>query len=119
MGKRVSRGRFLSDFSPQCGGAAAAGTSPPKDDGRGDKDRGVSSDDYADNDGKGKVTQHRTAKEKQAHDRDERDCAGKDRAAERLVNAFVHDLLDRAATSAGQAFSNPVVNDDGVVNGVT
>src|SRR5436305_9424600 len=62
MGKRVRRGRFLSDFSPQRSGAAAAGASPPKDDGRGDKYRGVGSDCHADNNGKGKVTQHRAPK---------------------------------------------------------
>ena len=118
MGKRVRRGRFFSDFSPQRSGAAAAGASPPKDDGRGDKDRGVGSDYNADNNGKGKVTQHCAPEEKQAKNRDERHRAGKNCAAKCLIDTFVHDLLDRAATSAGQAFSDSVVNDDGVVDGV-
>jgi len=119
MGKRVRRGRFLSDFSPQRSGAAAAGASPPKDDGRGDKYRGVGSDCHADNNGKGKVTQHRAPEEKQAKNRDERHRACKNCAAKCLVDAFVHDLLDCAPTSTGQAFSDSVVNDDGVVDGVS
>ena len=118
MGERIGRRRFLSDFSPQGSGAAAAGASPPKDNGRSNKDRGVSPDYHANNNGKGKVAQHRAAEEKQTKNRDQRNRACKNRAAKRLVDTFVHDLLDCAATAAGKTFSDPVVNDNGVVNGV-
>src|SRR5204863_5850611 len=99
-------------------GPTAAGESPPKADRRGDKDRGVDSDCRADNDGEGKVTQHRAPEEKQAKNRDERHLACKNCAAKCLVDALVHDLLDCAPTSTGQAFSDSVVNDNGVVDGV-
>src|SRR5207248_6723514 len=118
VGKRVGRGRFLSDCPPQGSGAAAAGASPPEDNGRSNEDRGVSSDYHANNNGKGKVAQHRAAEEKQTKNRDEGHRACKNRAAKRLVDTFVHDLLDCTATTAGETFSDPVVDDNGVVDGV-
>ena len=118
MGERIGRRRFLSDFSPQRSSAPAAGASPPKDNGGGDKDRRVSPDYHANNNGKGKIAQHRAAEEKQTKNRDERHRACKNRAAKRLVDTFVHDLLDCTATAAGKTFSDPVVNNDGVVDGV-
>ena len=36
-----------------------------------------------------------------------------------MVDAVVHDLLDRAAFAASEAFANSVVDDDRVVNGIT
>src|SRR5437879_12001172 len=46
-------------------------------------------------------------------------CARQNRAAQRLVNAGVHNLLAGAPPTASQAFAYPVVNDDGVVNRIT
>src|SRR5438045_9303310 len=119
MGKRVRRGRSLSDFSPQRSGAAAAGASPPKDDGRGDKYRGVGSDCHADNNGEGKVTQHRAPEEKQAKNRYERHRACKNSAATCLVDAPGHDLLHCASTSTRLAFSASVLNYAGAIAGLT
>src|SRR5438132_11806686 len=112
MGERIGRRRFLSDFSPQRSSAAAAGASPPKDNGGGDKDRRVSPDYHANNNGKGKIAQHRAAEEKQTKNRDERHRARKTRAAKRLVDTFVRDLLDCTATAAGKTFSHPGAHTD-------
>src|SRR5439155_4702784 len=49
----------------------------------------------------------------------QRHRARKDGAAERLVDAGVPNLLDRASPPASQAFAYAVVNDDRVVNGIT
>src|SRR5207237_8415233 len=118
MGERIGRRRFLSDFSPQRSRAAAAYASTPKENGGGDKDRRVSPDYHANNNGKGKIAQHRAAEEKQTKNRDERHRACKNRAAKRLVDTFVHDLLECTATTPGETFSDPVVHDNGVVHGV-
>src|SRR5205814_7941853 len=50
--------------------------------------------------------------------RNQRDRAGENGPAQRLVDAFIHDLFDRAFAPTGQAFANSIVNNDGVVNGV-
>src|SRR5437667_11979251 len=56
LGERICRsGCFFRDFAAQGRLSPAAGARPPQDDGRGDKDRRVSADDHADDDGEGKV----------------------------------------------------------------
>src|SRR5437764_15432427 len=117
MSKRVRRGRFLSDFSPQRSGAAAASASPPKDDGRGDKYRGVGSDCHADNNGKGKVTQHRATEEQQAKNQGERHRTCRHGGPKRLVDTFIPDLLGCATTAACQALAHSVVTGIGAVDG--
>ena len=116
LGKRIGCGRFFGDFAPQGRSAAAAGARPPQHDRRGDKDRGVGSDHHADNDGEREVAQHRAAEEKQAKNRDKRHGACKNGSAQRLVDALVHDFLDRPAPAAGQAFPNSIVNDNRIVD---
>ena len=55
-------------------------------------------------------------KEEQTENRDQRDGAGQDGPAERLIDALVHDLFDRAAPPAGQTFTDSIVDDDRVVD---
>jgi hypothetical protein len=78
--KWICRARLLSDFAPQ-NARTAASARPPENDGRSDKDRGISSDHHADDNSKGKVAQNRAAEEKEAKNRDERHRAGKNCAA--------------------------------------
>src|SRR6266567_1650001 len=119
LGKRIRCRRGFFGYLPtERNGAASSRAGPPQHNRRGDKDRGISPDNHADNNGKGKVAQHWATEEKQAKNRDQRHRAGKNRATERLVNTFVHDLLDRTTASTGQAFPDPVVDDNGVVNRV-
>src|SRR6266513_1889769 len=49
---------------------------------------------------------------------EQRDSAGKNSPAQRLIDAFVHDLFNRTFAAAGQPFANPIVNNDGIVNGI-
>ena len=75
-------------------------------------------DNYANDDCQREIPQHRAAKEKQAQDRNERHSACKNGSAQRLVDARVHDFVDGPAPPAGQTLPDPVVNDDGIVNGI-
>src|SRR5437773_7881666 len=119
---KLARGRrlglFGSDFALEAGFAPAAGAGPPQDNGRGDEDRGVGPDDYSDDDGQGEIAQDRAAEQEQTQNRDQRDGAGKDSPAQRLIDAFVHDLFDRTFAAAGQTFADPIVNNDSIVNGI-
>src|SRR4030095_11781666 len=118
-GKRIGRSRFFGDPAPQGGTTPAAGTRPPQHNRRGNKDGGVSTDNYANNDCQREIPQHRAAKEKQAKNRDKRHGTCKNGSAQRLVDARIHDFLDTPTPPAGQAFPDPIVNDDRIVNGIT
>src|SRR6266700_8176613 len=119
---KLARGRglglFGSDFALEAGFAPAAGASPPQDNGRGNEDGGVGPDGYPDDDSQGEIAQDRAAEQEQTQNRDQRDRAGKDRPAQRLIDAFVHDLFDRTFAAAGQTFANPIVNNDSIVDGI-
>ena len=118
LGKRIGCCGFFGDLAPQGRSAAAAGPRPPEHNRRGDKDGGVSADNYANNDGEREIPQHRAAKEKQAKNRDKRHRACKNRATQRLVDARVHNFLDGPPPSAGETFPDPVVNDNRIINGI-
>ena len=119
---KLARGRrlglFGSDFALEAGFAPAASAGPPQDNRRGNENGGVGPDDYSDDDGQGEIAQDRAAEQEQTQNRDQRDGAGKDSPAQRLIDAFVHDLFDRTFAAAGQTFADPIVNNDSVVNGI-
>src|SRR4051794_26224403 len=102
----VRRRGLLDDLLAQAARAAATCPGPPQNDRRSDKDRGVGSDDHADDNRERKVVQDRAAEKEQAEDRNERDRAGQEGPAQRLVDACVHDLFDTAALAAGQTFTD-------------
>src|SRR5205807_4894312 len=97
-------------FCPATTSSVAAGARPPQDDRRSNEDRRVGADHDTDDDRQRKIAKHSTAKEEQTENWNQRDGAGQDRPAQRLVDARVHDLFDRASSSAGETFTNPVVN---------
>src|SRR5436305_15104738 len=81
LGSKLARGRrfglFGNDFALESGFAPTAGAGPPKHNRRGDKDRGIGPDDYANDDREREIPQHGAAKEEQAQNRNQRDGAGK------------------------------------------
>ena len=117
---RLARGCRLgllgSDFALQAGFAPAAGAGPPQHDRRGNEDGRVGPDHDADDDREREITQDGAAEEEQTQNRDQRDGAGKDSPAQRLVDALVHDLFDRTFAPAGQTFADPIVDNDSIVN---
>ena len=98
--RRLTRGRrpgsLGSNLALQGNLAPAPGSGPPKHDRRCDEDGGIRPDDDTNDDREREIPQHCAAKEEQAQNRNQRDGAGKDGAAKRLIDAFVHDLFDRA-----------------------
>src|SRR5260370_5208902 len=115
-GQRVGGCRLLRHFPTQSARALAPGASPPENDWRRDEDGGISSDYDPDDDREREIAQDSAAKQEQTENRDERDRAGQNGAAQRLIDAGVHNLFDSAAPSAGQTFSNAVVYHDRVVD---
>src|SRR5206468_3531826 len=115
-GQRIRGCRLLRDFPAQSAGAFAASPCPPEHDGRGNEDRRISPDHDADDDCQREVPQDCAAEQEQTQNRNQSDRARQNCAAQRLIDARVHDLFDRAAPSAGQTFTDSIVNDDGVVD---
>src|SRR5262249_43177067 len=95
LGERVRSGSgFFGDFAPERDRTAAARTGPPQYNWRSDKDRRVSSHHDTDDDGQSKITQHGPAEEEQTTNRYQSATTGQKRAAQRLIDTIVHDLLD-------------------------
>ncbi len=98
--------------------AATLAVAPPKHDRRGDEDRREGADDDADEDDDAEITQAGTAEEGEDGHTDQGGSRGQQGAGQGGVDRLVHDLFHRTATDE-QRLTDPVEDDDGVVDGVT
>ena len=85
----------------------------------GDEDGGISAQDHADGDRHGELKHGRITQEQEHNHRSQSGRAGEERAAQGLADSLIHQLTDRAGTTALNGFTDTVKDHDGVIDRVT
>ena len=93
-GQRIGGGWLLSDLFSERTRAFTPCAGPPKHDRRGDKDRGIRSHHDAHDNRQREISQDGASKQEQTQNWNERDGASQNGAAQRLIDARIHDLFD-------------------------
>ena len=106
----------LFDFGAEISALMAA---PPEDDWGGDEDGAIGADDDTDEDGESEVVEDGAAEEVEGGDGEQSATGDEEGPGECLVDGGVHDGLDRAFSSFFEAFADAIVDDDGVIDGVS